>query len=71
MARLGVGAVKVPDALAVAEEAAVEEGVRHEEHPDDDEHVEHLAEEELPEVDVVAVQHAPEKKNYSVFESLI
>ena len=59
MPRLGVRAVKVPDPFAVAEEAAVEEGVGHEEHPDHHEHVEDLTEEELPKVDVVAVQHAP------------
>ena len=59
MARLRVSAIKVPDPFAVAEEAAVEEGVGHEEHPDHHEHVEDLTEEELPKVDVVAVQHAP------------
>ena len=59
VARLGARPVKVKDLFAVAEEAAVEEGVGHEQHPDHHEHVEHLAEEELPEVDIVAVKDAP------------
>ena len=73
MPQLCVRAVKVEDLLAVAEEAAVEEGVGDEEHPDDHEHVEDLTEEELPEVDVVAVQHAPETtivQGYSIEKRL-
>jgi hypothetical protein len=51
--------VKVPDLLSVAEKSSVEEGVRDDHHPQDNEHVERLAEDELPKVPVVSMKCAP------------
>ncbi len=51
-----VRSIKIPNLLPVGHESTVQKSIRDEDHSDDDEEVETLAEDELPEVRVVVME---------------